>query len=199
MLAYSGKGALVIKKMDLSELVQEMAPLLEVSYAKNTTVKYRFGGNLAAIEGDASQLRQVVMNLITNASEGFGKRGGFVPVKTGITEAGQEDLSTTYATDELPGGRYVYIEVADTGCGMDEAVQRRIFEPFFTTKFTGRGLGMAAVPGIVRAHRAAIDIRSEVDRGTTVKVLFPTLDEPAKPPSAEAPREEDWSAKASRF
>jgi CheY-like chemotaxis protein len=89
----------------------------------------------------------------------------------------------------------VHLEVADTGCGMDEEAQRRIFEPFFTTKFTGRGLGMAAVLGIVRAHRGAIDIQSEVDRGTTVKVLFPTLDEPASAPSDETPREEEWTAR----
>ncbi len=194
MLAYSGKGALAISKMDLSELVREMAGLLEVSHPKKTIVKYRFDENLSAIEGDASQLRQVVMNLITNASEAVGEEGGIITLKTGVMEATQEYLATTYANDELPGGRYVCLEVTDTGCGMDIEAQRRIFEPFFTTKFTGRGLGMAAVLGIARAHRGAIDIQSEVDCGTTVKVLFPALDELVKPPVDEAPREDDWSA-----
>ena len=92
-----------------------------------------------------------------------------------------------------PGGRYVYQEVADTGCGMDEGAQRRMFEPFFTTKFTGRGLGMAAMSGIVRAHKGAIEIQSEVDRGTTIKVLSPALNEPVKRLSKEALREGDWS------
>ncbi len=193
MLAYSGKGALAIEKMDLSGLVQEMAHLLEVSHTKKAIVKYRFEENLPAIEGDASQLRQVVMNLITNASEAEGDEGGIITVTTAVTEATQEYLAATYAHDELPRGRYVYLEITDTGCGMDKEAQRRIFEPFFTTKFTGRGLGMAAVLGIVRAHKGAIDIQSEVDQGTTVKVLFPALDEPAKPPSMEAPREEEWT------
>ena len=192
MLAYSGKGALAIEKMDLSGLVQEMAHLLEVSHTKKAIVKYRFEENLPAVEGDASQLRQVVMNLITNASEAVGEEGGIITVETGATEATKEYLATTYTHDELPRGRYVYLKVTDTGCGMDEEAKRRIFEPFFTTKFTGRGLGMAAVLGIVRAHKGAIDIQSEVDRGTTTKVLFPALDELAKPSVEDAPQEQDW-------
>ena len=136
------------------------------------------------------------MNLITNASEAIGDKEGSILIKTGVTEATQEYLATTYANDDLPGGRYVYLEVTDTGRGMNEEAQRRIFEPFFTTKFTGRGLGMAAVLGIVRAHRGAIDIQSEVDHGTAMKVLFAALDEPAAPPAEEeAPREEDWRAR----
>ncbi|MFT5241345.1 MAG: PAS domain S-box-containing protein [Kiritimatiellia bacterium] len=194
MLAYSGKGALAIEEMDLSELVQEMAHLLEVSHTKKAIVKYRFEEDLPAIAGDASQLRQVVMNLITNASEAVGDEGGVITVTTAVAAATQGYLASTYVNEELPGGPYVYLEVTDTGCGMDEEAQRRIFEPFFTTKFTGRGLGMAAVLGIVRAHKGAIDIQSEVNHGTTIKVLFPALNEPAKLCVEEAPREEDWGA-----
>lgn len=193
MLAYSGKGALAIDEMDLSELVREMASLLKISHTKKTMVKYRLEENLSAIEGDASQLRQVVMNLITNASEAVGDESGIITVETGVIEATPEFLATTYAHDELPGGRYVYLKVADTGRGMDEATQVRIFEPFFTTKFTGRGLGMAAVLGIVRAHRGAIDIQSEVDQGTTIKVLFPALDEPVRRSVKEESPEEGWT------
>ncbi len=192
MLAYSGKGALAIEKMDLSGLVQEMAHLLEVSHTKKAVVNYRFEENLSAIEGDPSQLRQVVMNLITNASEAVGDEGGFITVTTGVAKATQEYLATTYVDDKLPGGRYVYLEVSDTGCGMDEDTQRRMFEPFFTTKFTGRGLGMAAVLGILRAHNGAIDIDSEPGRGTTIRVLFPALDEVAGPQPKEMQKEEDW-------
>jgi two-component system cell cycle sensor histidine kinase/response regulator CckA len=194
MLAYSGKGALAIKEMDLSGLVQEMAHLLKVSHTKKAIVKYCFEEDLPAIAGDASQLHQVVMNLITNASEAVGDEGGVITVTTAVTAATQGYLASTYANDELPGGPYVYLEVTDTGCGMDEEAQRRIFEPFFTTKFAGRGLGMAAVLGIVRAHKGAIDIQSEVNHGTTIKVLFPALNEPAKLSVEEAPREEDWGA-----
>ncbi len=203
MLAYSGRGALAIEKMDLSGMVQEMAHILGVSDTGKAAVEYHTEENLPAIEGDASQLRQVVINLITNASEAAGdevsaadkpRGGGLIAVTTAVTEATQEYLAATHAHDELPAGRYVYLEVKDTGCGMDEETRRRIFEPFFTTKFAGRGLGMAAVLGIVRAHKGAIDIQSEVDQGTTVKVLFPVLEEPAKPPVEEAPREEEWTS-----
>ena len=194
MLAYSGKGALTIEKIDLSGLVREMAHLLEISHTSKAIVRYHFDENLPAVRGDASQLRQVVMNLITNASEALGEDGGLITVTTDVTQATAEDLAATYANDELPDGRYVYLEVADSGCGMDEETVRRMFEPFFTTKFTGRGLGMAAVLGIVRAHDGAFDIQSEVDCGTTVKVLFPALDEPATPPVDEAPREDNWAA-----
>jgi PAS domain S-box-containing protein len=194
MLAYSGKGALVVENTDLSGLVQEMAHLLEVSHTKKSIVKCRFEENLPAMAGDASQLRQVVMNLITNASEAFGEECGFITITTAVTEATEEYLASTYANDKLPGGRYVYLEVADTGCGMDEDTQRRIFEPFFTTKFTGRGLGMAAVLGIVRAHKGAIEIQSEVDRGTTIKVIFPALTESAKTTVEEAPKDKEWTA-----
>ncbi len=180
MLAYSGKGALALEKLDLSELVQEMAHLLEVSHSKKAIINYRFDKDLPAVEVDPSQLRQVVMNLITNASEAVGDNEGLITIKTGLDEVTQEYLSSTYVDDELPSGSYAYLEVTDTGCGMDEATKRRIFEPFFTTKFTGRGLGMAAVLGIVRAHRGAIDIESTPGRGTAVKVLLPALDDRAK-------------------
>jgi two-component system, cell cycle sensor histidine kinase and response regulator CckA len=192
MLAYSGKGALAIVKMDLSHLIGEMAHLLEVSHTKKAIVKYRFDENLPAVSGDPSQLRQVVMNLITNASEAVGDEGGIITVTTGVADASQEYLAATYVNGELSAGPYVYLEVADTGCGMDEETQRRMFEPFFTTKFTGRGLGMAAVLGIMNAHKGAIKIDSELGRGTTIRVLFPALDEPAKPPAEEVPQEDDW-------
>jgi two-component system, cell cycle sensor histidine kinase and response regulator CckA len=192
MLSYSGKATLAIEKIDLSGVVQEMAHLLGVSHSKKAIVKYHFGKNLPAIEADPSQLRQVVMNLITNASEAVGDESGFITVTTGVNDSTPAYLAATYVHDALPGGRYAYLEVTDTGCGMDEETQKRMFEPFFTTKFTGRGLGMAAVLGIVRAHHGAIDIDSEPGRGTTMRVLFPALDKHAQPPADETPQEEDW-------
>ena len=194
MLAYSGKGALAIENMNLSGLVQEMGQLLEVSHTKKAIVEYSFDEDILAIKGDPSQLRQVVMNLITNASEAIGDVGGVISVKTGVTDITQAHLATTYANDKLPEGQYVYLEVADTGCGMNKDEQRQIFDPFFTTKFTGRGLGMAAVLGIVRAHKGAIHIKSKVQVGTTVKVLFPAVNEPVKSIGRDTPLAEEWTA-----
>ncbi len=194
MLAYSGKGLLELGKIDLSELVREMANLLKVSHSKKVDLMCSFDDELPAVKADPSQLRQVVMNLITNASEAIGDEVGVVNIETGVTEASQEYLATSYVNDNLAGGNYVYLQVSDTGCGMDEDTQGKIFEPFFTTKFTGRGLGMAAVLGIIRAHNGAIHIDSEAGRGTTIKVLLPALEEPVEPPLEEKAVDKDWHA-----
>jgi PAS domain S-box-containing protein len=175
MLAYSGKGRFVVQVLDLADVVREMITLLEVSISKKCVLKFRFADNLPAIEADPTQLRQVIMNLIVNASEAIGERSGVIAVSTGTMECDRAYLAGSYLDENLPEGTYVYLEVADTGVGMDEATRVRIFEPFFTTKFTGRGLGLAAVLGIVRGHRGAIKVYTEPGRGTTFKVLFPTV------------------------
>ncbi len=154
MLAY-GKGKFVVETLNLSKLVREMAHLLQVSISKNVVLKYNFADSLPAIEADASQIRQIVMNLILNASEAVGETSGVVTVSTGMIEADRSYLAETYLDENLPEGHYVSLEVADTGCGMDEETREKIFDPFFTTKFTGRGLGLAAVLGIVRGHGGA--------------------------------------------
>jgi CheY-like chemotaxis protein len=120
------------------------------------------------VEADASQIQQVVMNLVINAAEAIGERAGTVRVKTGLQAAGEHDTA-----EELKPGNYGFLEVQDTGSGMDRETLGRIFDPFFTTKFTGRGLGLAAVSGIVRGHRGAIRVSSEPERGSTFQVLFP--------------------------
>jgi two-component system cell cycle sensor histidine kinase/response regulator CckA len=173
MLAYSGKGRFVVGHYDLSELVREMAQILKVSVSKDATLRYNFAADLPAVEVDATQMRQVIMNLITNASEALGNQSGIISVSTGVMDCDRSYLVDSYLDDKLPEGKYVYLEVADTGGGMDEETQRRIFDPFFTTKFTGRGLGLAAVLGIVRGHQGAIKVYSEVGQGTTFKVLLP--------------------------
>jgi len=173
MLAYSGKGRFVVGRRDLSEIVHEMGQLLEISVSKKAMVRYALTERLPAVESDATQIRQVIMNLITNASEALGDRGGTITVTTGVMECDETYLSESYVDDALPAGRYVFLEVSDTGCGMDAETRGRIFDPFFTTKFTGRGLGLAAVLGIVRGHKGAIKVYSEMGRGTTFKVLLP--------------------------
>ncbi len=173
MLAYSGKGRFLIEPLNLSEVVEEMAHMLEVSVSKRAVLKYKFSDNLPLIEADITQMRQIIMNLITNASDAIGDRSGVISVSTGAMHCDAQYLKTTYVGENLGEGLYTYIEVSDTGCGMDAETQERIFDPFFTTKFTGRGLGLAAVLGIVRGHKGAIKVYSEPQRGSTFKVLIP--------------------------
>jgi CheY-like chemotaxis protein len=173
MLAYSGKGRFVIQRLNLNAVVEEMTHLLQVSIAKNVVLKYNFAPALPAVEADATQLRQVVMNLVVNASEAIGSRSGVITITTGAMHADRSYLNEIYTAPDLPEGDYVYLEIADTGSGMDAETREKVFDPFFTTKFTGRGLGLAAVLGIVRGHQGAIKVYSEPGRGTTFKVLLP--------------------------
>ncbi|MDP6543017.1 MAG: response regulator [Phycisphaerae bacterium] len=201
MLAYSGKGRFVVKAFDLSAMIEEMTPMLNVSISKKASLKYNFSKGLPEIEGDATQIRQVIMNLVTNASEAIGDRSGDISISTGTMDADRAYLQETYLDEGLPEGSYVTLEVADAGCGMSEATRARLFDPFFTTKFTGRGLGMAAVLGIIRGHRGAIRICSEFGEGTTVTVLFPAIRSktiaPAEDPQGDAGQvDEAWKCSA---
>ncbi|HNT34319.1 MAG TPA: GAF domain-containing protein, partial [bacterium] len=176
MLAYSGKGQFLIQPLNLSKLIEEMVHLLEVSISKRVTLRFSFAQNLPSVLGDPGQLRQVFMNLILNASDAIGDHDGVISVTTGIVKADRDYLAQTYFDENLPEGEYVYAEVSDTGCGMDRETIRRIFDPFFTTKFTGRGLGLAAVLGIVRGLKGAIRVYSHPGAGSTFKVLLPSCD-----------------------
>ncbi|MFN8579533.1 MAG: ATP-binding protein [Gemmatimonadaceae bacterium] len=172
MLAYAGKGRLVIERVDLSRLVREMLHLLTSSINKKAVLDFQPVEPGPQVEGDATQLRQVAMNLITNASDALGDGSGTITVRIGITRHTPDD-GGTYLGAALPAGDCAYLSVSDTGSGMDATTLERMFEPFFTTKFTGRGLGLAAVLGIVRTHGGAIQVTSEVGRGTQVRVLLP--------------------------
>ncbi len=193
MLAYSGKGKLVIEPVNLSQLVKEMAHMLEVSISKRAALKYHFAENLPTVEADAAQLTQVVMNLITNASEAIGECNGVISISTGAMNCDRDYVSGSYLDEELPEGLYVYIEVTDTGCGMPPEIREKIFDPFFTTKFIGRGLGLAAVSGIVRGHHGFIKIVSEPGRGTTVRVLLPAGKDQISKAVEPADSREVWS------
>ena len=173
MLAYSGRGKFVVESLSLSQVVREMTQLLGRVISKRARLSLHLREDLPPIVGDATQVRQVVMNLITNASDALLGEPGLVTARTGTVHADARLLASTYLNEELPAGEYVYLEVTDSGVGMDTATRARIFEPFFTTKFTGRGLGLAAVLGIVRSHKGAIDVTSEPGCGTTFRVLFP--------------------------
>ena len=141
-----------------------------------------------------TQVRQIVLNLVINASDAVGEADGRIAVRTGSMHCGQEQLASCVSAmpDRSPEGAYVFVEVDDDGCGMDEPTLSRIFDPFFTTKFTGRGLGLAATLGIVRGHHGTIQVRSEPGKGTAFRVLFPAVATPAavgaKKPQALARR-----------
>jgi CheY-like chemotaxis protein len=169
-----------------------MADLLQISIPKNALLRYNFVAGLRAVEADATQIRQVVMNLVVNAADAIGAQQGIITITTGAVEADRSYLSETYQAPDLPIGEYVYIEVADTGSGMDAATRERIFEPFFTTKFTGRGLGLAAVLGIVRGHRGALKVYSEPGRGSTFKFLLPAANAAAEPASLSVAAATEW-------
>ncbi|MEZ0254480.1 MAG: CHASE domain-containing protein [Chthoniobacter sp.] len=181
MLAYSGKGRFVVQQLDLSSLVRETGDLLQVSINKNSVLKYALATDLPAISADATQIRQIIMNLVINASEAIGDRGGVINIATGVMEADRACLTEAHLSPSIPEGEYVYLEVSDDGNGMSPETRERIFDPFFTTKFTGRGLGLAAVLGIVRGHYGAMKVNSEEGRGTTFKLLLPRSDEPVDP------------------
>jgi len=173
MLAYSGRGRFVVERVDLSHVTRELASLLKVSISKKVLLRMDFAVDPVFVEADVAQLRQVIMNLITNASDAIGDENGTVTVCTGLIEADREYLDRTYIQDELPEGTYATLEVTDTGSGMSTDVIERMFDPFFTTKTSGHGLGLAATLGIVRGHKGAISVYSEPAVGTTVKCLFP--------------------------
>jgi len=180
MLAYSGKGRFVVKSILLNEIVEEMGHLLEATVSKKIVLRCDLAENLPPVEVDVSQMRQIVMNLVTNAAEAIGDRSGVVTISTGLMEASAEYLAGSYVPSNIAPGWYVCLEVSDTGCGMDEETRSRLFDPFFTTKMAGRGLGLAAVLGIVRGHEGAIKVYSEPGCGTTFRMLLPAGDRPAE-------------------
>jgi CheY-like chemotaxis protein len=174
MLAYSGRCRFLVQPVDLNALIREMHQLLSASIDKTATVHYQLAPELPSLMADATQLRQVVMNLLTNAAEAIGETGGAIAVRTALLHADQAYLARANLPADLPPGDYIMLSVSDTGSGMAPATIAKIFDPFFTTKFTGRGLGLAAVQGIVRGHRGALKVQSTLGSGATFTILLPT-------------------------
>jgi CheY-like chemotaxis protein len=195
MLAYSGKGRFLIQALDLNQAIEEISHLLQASISETAIISYNLYPDLPAIEADASQIHQVILNLVTNASEAIGDTSGVITITTALIDCDAQYLAETFLDDGLEQGAYVYLEVADTGCGMDKETQDKIFDPFYTTKFTGRGLGLAAVLGIVRGHKGAIEVNSEPGRGTTFRILFPCSHKEAVKASKEALNIESFQGK----
>lgn len=175
LLAYSGKGKFVIGPINLSDQVKEIGELLLASIGKNARLEYSLDPNLPIIEGDQSQIQQIVMNLIINGAEALESKPGIIKVSTGVMDV--EQVQKLSIVEIAPGPEpLVYLQVEDNGVGMDRETTERLFDPFFTTKFTGRGLGMAAVLGIVRGHRGGIAVDSTPGSGSRFTILFPSSD-----------------------
>ena len=176
LLAYAGKGKFVIEPVDVSALVRDISELIRSSVPRTVDLSLQLHPALPPIEGDSSQIQQLVMNLILNAVEATGERPGMVRVRTGIHEVRAGEPVGHFRPEPPAPGLHVRMEVTDDGCGMTEGVKNQIFDPFFTTKFTGRGLGLAAALGIVRGHRGAVGVESAEGLGSTFTVLLPVMD-----------------------
>jgi signal transduction histidine kinase/CheY-like chemotaxis protein len=173
MLAYSGRGKIVANTIQINQLIEEMGQLLAASIPKKVSVHLRLGSSIPTIDGDPTQIRQVLMNLLINASEAIGEASGTVSISTGVEEAAAGTIDVGHLGQTLRAGTYAKIEIRDDGCGMGMETQNKIFDPFFTTKFTGRGLGLAAVHGIVRGHGGSIHVKSQPGEGTVFSILLP--------------------------
>ena len=178
MLAYAGRGRFAVRALDLNLLVEEMIRLVKVSVPKQVSLQFNLCSDLPAVMAEAAQLQQVILNLVTNAAEAVGEADGLIRIRTTEFVVEPGFLTGAVIADEgVAPGRYVMVEVTDSGAGMDADTRARIFDPFYTTKFTGRGLGLAAVLGIVRSHSGIIRVESEPGQGATFQVLLPASEQ----------------------
>ena len=172
MLAYAGEGRFHVAPVDLGSLVRDIMDLPQAGASPQATVALDLAADLPPVRGDREQLRQIVRNLLVNAYEAIGEKPGKIWISAGVTHADCATFTSAVHAPDLPGGDYVFLEIADSGCGMSREILPRIFDPFFSTKFTGRGLGLAAVLGVVRSHGGAVFVDSTPDGGTTFRLLF---------------------------
>ncbi len=195
--AYAGSTERHVTVFSLSQLVAEMKELLSISVPKYVTLEYALKTKVRPVHGDPGQLRQVILNLVTNAAESMKHTGGRVRISTRIVEADRKFLSTTLLGQNLPAGTYTCLEVRDEGCGMDAETAAKVFDPFFTTKAmgaTGRGLGLAVVLGIVRAHQGTILVKSRPNKGTRMQILLPCTDQPEQPLQPSEESADTWTS-----
>lgn len=179
LLAYSGKGGAMTQRVDLNKLLHDTEHLLQASMSKEATIRLVLTPGIGSVAADVNQLRQIVMNLVSNASEALGERSGFITISTSVVDADPERFASSVLPHDLPDGKYICLRVSDDGAGMTPATQAKIFEPFFTTKVARKGLGLAAVLGIVRRHSGALIVTSELEKGSAFEVLLPASEVPA--------------------
>jgi two-component system, cell cycle sensor histidine kinase and response regulator CckA len=176
MLAYSGKGGFIIRRVNLSEEVRASAELLQAAVPKTVRLEFDLSGDISPVDADPSQIQQLIINLVVNGAEAIGEQGGMVWVKTRTAVIDENVVRGDVSVGDLQPGPYACLEVRDSCCGMDENTVTRIFDPFFTTKFTGRGLGLAAVSGIVRRYHGAVKVQSKLGEGSTFRVFLPVAE-----------------------
>jgi CheY-like chemotaxis protein len=181
MLAYSGRGRFVVEAQDMNLVIPELLNLLRASLSKRIRLEFLADSCLPRIMADAAQFQQVIVNLITNAAEAIGEGDGRIELSTRVVDLNQAACAAMAPSQDLSPGVYSSLRITDTGCGMEPEVLQRIFEPFYTTKSSGRGLGLSALLGILRGHRAGLRIRSQIGQGSTFELFFPA--------SADAPRQ----------
>jgi two-component system cell cycle sensor histidine kinase/response regulator CckA len=186
LLAYAGRGRFNIERVNLATMARDISGLLRASIPRKVAIQLDLDPALPPIEADASQLQQVLMNLVLNAAEAIGDNSGTVSVRAWVRQLTDEEIARQHSRFSLNPGPHVEVEVTDTGAGVDLATLSRIFDPFFTTKFMGRGLGLAATLGIVRGHKGSITVHSELGRGSTFLILLPAVAEASAPPAAVA-------------
>jgi two-component system, cell cycle sensor histidine kinase and response regulator CckA len=191
MLAYSGKGRFTTELVDFSKQVSQTTALIQASIPKQVELRLKLANGLPVVEADSTQIQQVIMNLVINAGEAIGPEGGVVEVATDVWEVTEADLAANLAPRSGAPGRHAVLSVSDTGAGMDEATRNKIFDPFFTTKFTGRGLGLSAVLGIVRGHGGLLTLETAPGKGSTFRVFLPVSErQPRKIAAEEKTRSE---------
>ena len=192
MLTYAGKAQSVLAQVDMKEVVDELVTMLKATTSQNVSIRTDLPSVMPKIYGDASQLRQVVMNLIINASEAIGEDQGVIQVSLVQAEIKTGQSDKDHNGRIIPAGHYICLEVTDSGCGMSDEIRDRIFEPFYTTKFTGRGLGMSALLGIIKAHKGALQLSSEPGKGSTFKVYLPAQINDAEEGSLQKAAHAPW-------
>jgi len=175
LLAYAGKGRFHVESVDLAATVRETAELLESAVSNRTILNFDLDESVPPVEADPAHVRRIIASLVANASDALGEDGGTISIATGSRTCGPEELEAPYLDYEPSAGLYSFIEVSDNGEGMDAETRERLFDPFFSTRFAGRGLGLAAVLGIVRRHKGAIKVCSEQGVGTRLTVLLPAI------------------------
>ena len=192
MLAFSGKAKVDIKPLDVTAEVQSAKQSLEAICPANLTIQYDLSAHLPRVLGDPSRIKQALLGLVSNGAEAMEGEQGAISVSAGLIDLDGSELRKGYWTDELPNGQYVFLRVADTGVGMDRDTMAKAFDPFFSTKFAGRGLGLAAVLGIVRSFGGAIQMISEPNKGSAVTLAFRRIESVQKRPARSAKDFSDW-------
>ncbi|MDP8243679.1 MAG: PAS domain S-box protein [Candidatus Hinthialibacter antarcticus] len=177
MMAYSGGLALATQPIDFNHLVREITTIIEATVGNKIRVALSLHNDLPIIQGDKGKLRQAVMNLINNAAEAIGEETGNINIRTGVCELKPDDYIENFIEPYTPDAPGVFIEISDDGCGIEDDAFEKLFDPFYSTKFVGRGLGLAALMGIVKLHQGAIQLTSKPEHGAAFRLVFPVLNQ----------------------